>query len=99
LSRAPCSNHLLNIINDILDVAALKEGKLTVKHEAVNLARAVEHVCDIVSPLAKKDVSLCLFVCMCVCLRACVRVRVCACVCACVCVCVCMCVYLRVHPG
>lgn len=50
------SNHLLNIINDILDVAALKEGKLTIKHEAVNLAKAVEHVCDIVSPLAKKEV-------------------------------------------
>ena len=31
------SNHLLNIINDILDVAALREGKLTVKHEAVRL--------------------------------------------------------------
>ncbi|KAF5834465.1 hypothetical protein DUNSADRAFT_8821 [Dunaliella salina] len=52
------SNHLLNIINDILDVAALKEGKLTIKHEAVNLSKAVEHVCDIVSPLAKKEVAI-----------------------------------------
>jgi signal transduction histidine kinase len=119
------SNHLLNIINDILDVAALKEGgwgmgvggveicpgpragalavwccssdwpwpvlasnqaacnppacgastrvhecqqephppslragKLTVKHEVVSLAKAVEHVVEIVSPLAKKEVSI-----------------------------------------
>jgi len=37
-------------------VAALREGKLTIKHEAVDLAKAVEHVCDIVSPLAKKEV-------------------------------------------
>ena len=56
-ATAVCSNHLLNIINDILDVAALKEGKLTIKHEAVDLAKAAEHVCDIVSPLAKKEVS------------------------------------------
>eukprot|EP00983_Pelagomonas_calceolata_P084193 1156313-Pelagomonas_calceolata.AAC.4 len=65
------SNHLLNIINDILDVAALKEGKLTIKHEAVNLSKAVEHVCDIVSPLAKKEVRAHVCVCLCVCARAC----------------------------
>ncbi|GLC35003.1 Hexokinase-3 [Pleodorina starrii] len=40
------SNHLLNIINDILDVAALKEGKLTIKHELCSLAKAVDHVVD-----------------------------------------------------
>ena len=33
------SNHLLNIINDILDVAALKEGKLTIKHELCKCVR------------------------------------------------------------
>jgi signal transduction histidine kinase len=47
---------LLNIINDILDVAALKEGKLAIKHEAVDLEQAVAHVVDIVAPLAKKEV-------------------------------------------
>ncbi|GFH33431.1 chlamyopsin-6, partial [Haematococcus lacustris] len=49
------SNHLLNIINDILDVAALKEGKLHIKHELVDLSRAIDHVVDIVAPLAKKE--------------------------------------------
>lgn len=34
------SNHLLNIINDILDVAALKEGKLAIKHECVEVTQA-----------------------------------------------------------
>ncbi|KXZ47741.1 hypothetical protein GPECTOR_33g623 [Gonium pectorale] len=52
------SNHLLNIINDILDVAALKEGKLTIKHELCCLDKAVDHVVDIVAPLAKKDVAI-----------------------------------------
>eukprot|EP00198_Chlamydomonas_reinhardtii_P009452 XP_001698789.1 chlamyopsin-6 [Chlamydomonas reinhardtii] len=52
------SNHLLNIINDILDVAALKEGKLTIKHEVCSLAKAVDHVVDIVAPLAKKEVTM-----------------------------------------
>ncbi|KAL6760739.1 hypothetical protein V8C86DRAFT_1037595 [Haematococcus lacustris] len=52
------SNHLLNIINDILDVAALKEGKLHIKHELVDLSRAIDHVVDIVAPLAKKEVSI-----------------------------------------
>ncbi|GIL82425.1 hypothetical protein Vretifemale_11416 [Volvox reticuliferus] len=56
------SNHLLNIINDILDVAALKEGKLTIKHELCSLAKAVEHVVDIVTPLARKDVVIQRFV-------------------------------------
>jgi signal transduction histidine kinase len=50
------SNHLLNIINDILDVAALRDGKLTIKHEAVKLSQAVTHVIDILGPLAKKEV-------------------------------------------
>ncbi|GIL60119.1 hypothetical protein Vafri_14766 [Volvox africanus] len=52
------SNHLLNIINDILDVAALKEGKLNIKHELCSLAKAVDHVVDIVAPLARKDVVI-----------------------------------------
>jgi signal transduction histidine kinase len=47
----------LNIINDILDVAALKEGKLTIKHETVKLSQAVTHVIDILGPLAKKEVD------------------------------------------
>jgi signal transduction histidine kinase len=50
------SNHLLNIINDILDVAALKEGKMSIKHENVDLARATTHVFDILSPVAKPEV-------------------------------------------
>jgi hypothetical protein len=37
-------------------VAALKEGKLTIKHEAVKLSQAISHVMDILGPLAKKEV-------------------------------------------
>lgn len=55
--RRCCMHACPAVINDILDVAALKEGKLTIKHELVSLSKAVSHVVDIVSPLAKKDVS------------------------------------------
>lgn len=51
-------NHLLNIINDIIDTAALKEGKLAIKHELVSLEELVGHVVEIVRPLAKRKVEL-----------------------------------------
>lgn len=35
-----------------------QEGKLTIKHELCPLAKAVDHVVDIVSPLARKDVAI-----------------------------------------
>ncbi|GFH26486.1 uncharacterized protein HaLaN_24644, partial [Haematococcus lacustris] len=34
------------------------EGKLHIKHELVDLSRAIDHVVDIVAPLAKKEVSI-----------------------------------------
>lgn len=36
----------------------LPSGKLTIKHEVVCLGKAVDHVCEIVGPLAKKEVAI-----------------------------------------
>ncbi|GAX76782.1 hypothetical protein CEUSTIGMA_g4228.t1 [Chlamydomonas eustigma] len=49
---------LLNLINDILDAAAMKRGKLVVKLEKVDLAKLVDDVVDLCSPLAKKGVRM-----------------------------------------
>ncbi|PNW86121.1 hypothetical protein CHLRE_02g074150v5 [Chlamydomonas reinhardtii] len=49
---------LLNLINDILDAASMRKGKLTIKHEKVNLKRVVDDVIDLCQPLAKRGVKL-----------------------------------------
>jgi signal transduction histidine kinase len=57
-------NQLLNIVNDILDGVALDEGKLTIRHDAVDLKQAAAHVVDILTPLAKRQVDVSLLKCM-----------------------------------
>ncbi|KAK9828691.1 hypothetical protein WJX72_001553 [[Myrmecia] bisecta] len=52
------SHHLANIINDILDAASLKKGKLVLKLEKVHMSKVVEHVLDIATQLAKKKVTV-----------------------------------------
>jgi signal transduction histidine kinase len=49
-------NQLLNVINDILDAAALKEGTLAIRHDVVDLNHVTAHVLDILSHLTKANV-------------------------------------------
>jgi signal transduction histidine kinase len=49
-------NQLLNIINDILDAAALKEGTLTIRHDEVDLNQLTTQVLDTLSHLTKANV-------------------------------------------
>ena len=45
-------NHLLRIINDILDVSKIEAGRIEVEHIAVDLFETIDDVAAIVSPLA-----------------------------------------------
>lgn len=49
---------LLNLINDILDAAALRKGALVVAHNRVVLQHAVDDVLELTSPLAKPGVKI-----------------------------------------
>ena len=49
---------LLNLINDILDAAALRKGRLVVGQNRVVLQHAVDDVIELTVPLAKPGVSL-----------------------------------------
>lgn len=51
-------NRLLALINDIMDAAALRQGRLVVKQEAVNLNHLVQDVLDLTRPLVSKHVAL-----------------------------------------
>ena len=53
ITAAECLNK--HITNNAI-TACSQEGKLTIKHEVCSLAKAVDHVVDIVAPLAKKEV-------------------------------------------
>lgn len=45
---ASSSRHLLAIINDVLDMSKIEEGKLTINHEPFRLQQLVESVVDVV---------------------------------------------------
>lgn len=49
---------LLQLINDVLDAAKMKQGGLVIKHEKVDLKRIIEDVVDITRPLINKKVQL-----------------------------------------
>jgi len=51
-------SRLLNLVNDILDAASMRKGKLAVKHEKVNLYKIVEDVVELTGPLTKRGVKL-----------------------------------------
>jgi PAS domain S-box-containing protein len=46
--------HLLQLINDVLDLSKVEAGKMELFPEAFSLRTAVEEVCSVVSPMAKK---------------------------------------------
>lgn len=53
--------HLLQLINEVLDIARIEEGRLALSREQVGIAEVVNEVCGLLRPLAetrKVDVSL-----------------------------------------
>lgn len=55
---APCTTNTLHGVPVCCLTHVPQEGKLTIKHEVCSLPKAVDHVVDIVAPLAKKDVAI-----------------------------------------
>ncbi|MCH8157301.1 MAG: response regulator, partial [Nitrospinae bacterium] len=52
-------NHLLNLINEILDLSMIESGHLSLSFENIDLAQLVEEIVQLTQPLAKKvEVSL-----------------------------------------
>lgn len=49
-----CGRHLLQLINDVLDLSKVEAGKMDFYPEPFDPARAVEDVCAVVTPLAYK---------------------------------------------
>lgn len=53
------ARHLLELINDVLDISKIESGQLEVKREAFDLAASIERVVATVQPLAaKKNLDL-----------------------------------------
>ncbi len=48
------SDHLLALINDVLDISKIEAGQLTLAHEPFNIRQSVEKVIRTITPLAEK---------------------------------------------
>ena len=48
------SRHLLQLINDILDLAKVESGKMEFHPEKINFNKVIEEVCDILRTLIAK---------------------------------------------
>jgi len=46
--------HLLQLINDVLDLSKIDAGRMEVFPETFSLSKAVEEVCAVISPMAKR---------------------------------------------
>jgi protein-histidine pros-kinase len=46
--------HLLQLINDVLDLSKVEAGKMLLHPEAFALAQAIEEVCSVISPLSRQ---------------------------------------------
>ena len=52
-SISNCGEHLLQLINDVLDLSKIEAGKLEISMEAVDLSKLIDGVRDIVKPKAE----------------------------------------------
>ncbi|MEM7144181.1 MAG: ATP-binding protein [Verrucomicrobiota bacterium] len=52
-SISNCGEHLLNLINDVLDLSKIESGKLEINPEATDLSKLLDGVRDIVKPKAE----------------------------------------------
>src|SRR5689334_3355321 len=48
------SRHLLQLINDVLDLARVEAGRMELNPEEFNLGKAIDEVCAVAKPLAQK---------------------------------------------
>lgn len=48
------SQHLLGLINDVLDMSKIESGKITLEYEPFNLRKMLENVLTIIRPLARE---------------------------------------------
>jgi PAS domain S-box-containing protein len=51
--------HLLRLINDVLDLSKVEAGRMELSPETFAVARAIEEVCSVMTPLARKK-NICL---------------------------------------
>lgn len=47
------ANHLLALVNDVLDISKIEAGQLELHHERFNIAEAIERACALVGPQAQ----------------------------------------------
>ncbi|AEY02661.1 multi-sensor hybrid histidine kinase [Oceanimonas sp. GK1] len=48
-------NHLLTLINEVLDLARIEAGRIDMSFEAIEVADVVREACDILSPMAQQQ--------------------------------------------